>query len=163
MSLLAFATPAAAQSASAGSSPASSGSSASPEAREVVQVVTRMFDAMRARDTAAFRSVLDSGAVLLSVGRTREGTPVVRRESMDDFVKGIAGAPAGKLLDERIYDPEVRIDGGLATVWTEYDFYLGDSFSHCGVDAFMLARLADGWKVIAISDTRRRDGCPARK
>jgi hypothetical protein len=41
----------------------------------------------------------------------------------------------------------------------EYSFWLGTTFSHCGIDAFQLARLGSEWKIIAIADTRRTDGC----
>ncbi|MEI2720897.1 MAG: hypothetical protein V9E87_12310 [Gemmatimonadales bacterium] len=63
------------------------------------------------------------------------------------------------LLDERIYDPEIRIDGGLATVWTFYAFFVGERLSHCGVDAFQLARTSEGWKIIALADSRQTTGC----
>ena len=51
------------------------------------------------------------------------------------------------------------MDGPLATVWVEYSFYLGTRLNHCGVDAFQVARGPDGWKIIALADTRRRTGC----
>jgi hypothetical protein len=54
---------------------------------------------------------------------------------------------------ERMWDPEVRIDGPVATVWAPYDFYSATEFSHCGTDAFQLAKTADGWKVAMISYT----------
>ena len=57
------------------------------------------------------------------------------------------------------FDPEVRIDGGLATVWAEYTFRVNDTISHCGVDAFQLVRTGDGWKILFVSDTRRTTGC----
>ena len=86
----------------------------------------------------------------------------MQREPIGNFVTAIAGAPPGRLLDERTYNPEVRIDANLATVWAEYDFYLGDQFSHCGVDQMTLVRTAAGWKIVALADTRRREGCPTR-
>ena len=55
--------------------------------------------------------------------------------------------------------PIVQVDGNLASVWVEYSFYIGPRLSHCGVDAFQLARDASGWKIVAIADTRRRLGC----
>ncbi|NNF04972.1 MAG: nuclear transport factor 2 family protein [Rhodothermales bacterium] len=37
----------------------------------------------------------------------------------------------------------------------DYAFFLGESFSHCGVNTFTLARQADGeWRTIAVADTR---------
>lgn len=49
------------------------------------------------------------------------------------------------------------MDGPLATAWTPYAFYLGDTLSHCGTNAFQLAKLKDDWKIIQITDTRRKD------
>ena len=123
----------------------------------ILATVTRLFDAMRARDTAALRAVFDSGARLVSAGMTREGTPAVHVSTIEDFVRAIGGLTI--VPDERIFDPEVRQDGGLATVWTRYAFYADAQFSHCGVDAFQLVRTAAGWRVVALADTRQREGC----
>ena len=125
----------------------------------VRQVVTNVFDAMRSRDTAKLRAQFAPDARLMSVGTTRDGSTRVQADSVANFVTSIAGAPAGMVLDERLFNTEVRMDGPLATVWTEYDFYAGEKFSHCGVDAFQLAKLADGWKIVQLADTRQRVGC----
>jgi hypothetical protein len=122
--------------------------------QEVRAVVARMFDAMRARDTAAFRSVMDSGARLIGTS-IRNGTPVVEITPIGQFIGIIATAAPGQLLDERIMNTEVKVSDNLASVWTEYKFYVGEQFSHCGVDSFQLVRGADGWKIIALADTRR--------
>jgi hypothetical protein len=53
----------------------------------------------------------------------------------------------------------IHVDDGLAMVWVKYSFYLNDKFSHCGVDAFLLARDTAGWKIVSLGDTRRREGC----
>jgi len=67
-----------------------------------------------------------------------------------------AGTPP---WNEPIYDPEVRIDAKVATVWAWYDFLAGEKWSHCGIDAFQLAKLADGWKITQLVDTRYQTGC----
>ena len=74
-----------------------------------------------------------------------------RRTSRDDFAANIARQTTPMI--ERMWDPEVRIDGPVATLWTAYDFYRGAEFSHCGTDAFQLAKTAEGWKVVVISYT----------
>ncbi len=127
----------------------------------VLAVVHRLFDAMRQGDSARLRSTFHPEARLGTVG-VREGVPMVRFEAVDGFAQALGGKPAEQVWDERLYNEVVHVDGGLATVWTEYDFYLGDRFSHCGVDSFQLARTADGWKIFSIADTRRREGCPDR-
>lgn len=128
-----------------------------PAAKEALDVVVRLFDGMRAKDTAMVRSTFHETARLMSAARGPGGTPVVEVGDLDQFLTSIANANV--YLDERLYEIEVRVDDGLATVWTEYDFWAGDRFSHCGVDAFQLARTAEGWKIIQITDTRRREGC----
>jgi hypothetical protein len=61
--------------------------------------------------------------------------------------------------DERIGEVEIKIDDNLATAWMNYAFYVGDTFSHCGVNAFQLAKGEAGWKVIQIADSRRKVAC----
>lgn len=138
------------------------GSLAAQEAAEeqaVLAVVQRLFDGMRAGDSTAVRAVHHPAARLISVGE-RDGAPVIEIEPLEGFIQAV-GTPHEEVWDERMYDTEVRIDGRLATVWTKYDFFLGDTFSHCGVDTFQLYKDADGWKIFQIADTRRREGCAA--
>jgi hypothetical protein len=132
-----------------------SGQAPAEEEAAVRQVVQRLFDGMRARDTAAMASVFHAEARLY--GLTPAGDVQVTLPS--SFVAGIAGAPADLLLDEVLHDTEVRIDGPLATVWTYYDFFAGDDFSHCGYDAIQLLKVSGEWKIVALADTRRRSGC----
>lgn len=127
----------------------------------VVQVTRNLFDAMRKRDTTLLRSAFAPDARMITAAAARDGSPRVRIETPDAFVEAVA-KPSEAVWDERTYGTEVRIDGNLATVWMEYDFYLGETFSHCGVDAFQLARHAEGWKIVSIADTRRQSGCPKR-
>jgi hypothetical protein len=142
--------------------PAGRLSAQSPE-REVVGVVQRLFDGMRAGDSAAVRSVFDSTARFMAAIE-REGRPVLQTSTVDGFVRAI-GTPHDSIWDERIWDTEVRVDANLASVWTKYAFYVGPRFSHCGVDHFLLFRRPAGWKIIHLADTRRREECelpPAR-
>ncbi len=127
------------------------------EQKAVLAVVTRLFDGMRARDTSMMRSTFAPDAKLQGAD-VRQGKPGVAITPADDFIR-IVGKATGPAWDERIHDPEIRIDGTLASVWVPYEFYLGDKFSHCGVDAFHLARFEDGWKIIGLADTQRREGC----
>jgi hypothetical protein len=125
------------------------------EEAAVIAVAHQLFDGMRARDTARIRSAFDPAGRIIRI--TREGT--VRADSPDGFIRSIASAPAGTVLNERIWDLEVRIDDNVAQLWAKYDFHLGDKFSHCGIDAFQMAKTAAGWKIVQIADTRRTTGC----
>jgi hypothetical protein len=144
--------------------PARAQAPANPEA-EVRAVIDRSFDAMRRGDAAAMGSFFHPTARLQSVGVSREtGQPVLRTDSIAAFLR-VVGTPHTAVYDERISDVQIRVDGNFATAWMNYTFYTvnngTDQLSHCGVNAFQLFRGTEGWKVIQITDTRRREGCPA--
>lgn len=124
----------------------------------VMAAVRTTFDAMRAKDTVLLRSVMDSGARLVTTA-SRAGAPVIRSSSISSFIEAVGGASAR--LDERIFEPEIRITDNMATVLVRYTFWANGQLSHCGYDAFQLARTPAGWKIVAITDTQRRDGCAA--
>lgn len=127
------------------------------DSKAAVRVVEQMFEALKAGDTAGMRAVMHPAARVIQTG-TRDGVPFNRVNSLDDFLKAIAGA-GGRKLEERIYNPEVRVDDHLATVWVQYDFLVNGQVSHCGVDSYQLVRVADQWRVLQVVDTQRREGC----
>ena len=122
------------------------GDAQNDDERAVIAAAQAVFDAMEALDAEAFRNSLVPDGFLLSVG---PGT--TRRSTRDQFAANIERQTTPMI--ERMWAPEVRIDGPVATLWTAYDFYRGTEFSHCGTDAFQLAKTAEGWKVVVISYT----------
>ncbi|WP_158828912.1 nuclear transport factor 2 family protein [Mucilaginibacter lacusdianchii] len=133
--------------------------SQSQEHGAVKQVVDNLFTAMRTSDTTLLKSVFHEDMVLQSVANKREGGTALITEKAADFIKSIA-ALHKEVYDERIEIKDIKIDGQLASVWANYKFYVGSTFSHCGVDVFQLMKMADGWKIIYIADTRRKGNCP---
>lgn len=121
-------------------------------------VVQRLFDGMRAGDSAAVRATFHSAA-LLATAAIRQGKAVVQIDTVDAFVRAV-GTPHPEVWDERIRATRVEVDGPLASVWAEYSFYAGAKFSHCGIDAFQVARDGQEWRIVALTDTRRKEGCP---
>lgn len=120
--------------------------------------INTLFNAMRKGDSALIKTVFAKEMVLQSISKDRTGKTVIAVDSGDDFAKAI-GTPHNVVYDERITFNDIKIDGDLASVWAPYKFYLGDKFSHCGVDVFSLMKTASGWKIIYIVDTRRKDNC----
>jgi hypothetical protein len=123
----------------------------------ILATVQKVFDAMRTRDTALLTQAFDSTARL--VGVSARGTPAVSLTAPSQFGASIARAPAGDVWTERIFDPEVKIDGTVAQVWAYYTFHRNATFSHCGVDAFMLVKVGSAWKITQLADSRRTQGC----
>lgn len=128
------------------------------EEKAVIATIQQLFDGMRQADSTMVRDVFHPGARLESAFVNKEGKPVLRGGEIDKFVTQI-GTPHEAVYDEKIWSYDVKIDGILASVWTEYTFYLGEKMSHCGVNAFHLFKGEDGWKITQITDTRRRSDC----
>lgn len=127
----------------------------SPDHDAAYLVVTRLFDAMRARDTAAMRGAFVANAAMQSLHPQRG----VSFESIDGWLTSVSRAPAGVVIDERLANPVIKVDGDLASIWVDYWLFVGDRFSHCGVDALLLHRQEGQWRVFSVVDTRRTTGC----
>lgn len=129
---------------------------ASPGGSEaaVRAVVDQLFEGMRRADSGMVRPLFHPRARLI----TLSGDAVRIEESVDGFVRSI-GRPRTEVWDERLFNVKVSIDGPLASVWTDYAFYRGPVFSHCGVDHFLLVRQDGAWQIIELADTRRTTGC----
>jgi hypothetical protein len=125
------------------------------EEQAVRAVIDRLFDGMRSRDTTMIRSAFAEEAQFYGVAP--DGT--IRIDRPSGFIATVAQAAPDRVLDEVLHDVEIRVDGPLAIVWTYYDFFAGDEFSHCGYDAFQLLKVRGEWKIVAVADTRRREGC----
>ncbi|MFZ1527856.1 MAG: nuclear transport factor 2 family protein [Ferruginibacter sp.] len=124
----------------------------------VKATVNDLFTAMKNADTALLRSCFADSAILQTIVRNKEGKIAVRNEAVNEFVSVISKEQKGD-ADEQIQFDVLRIDGPLAIVWTPYKFYYKQKFSHCGVNSFQLIKVAAGWKIQYLIDTRRRQGC----
>jgi len=123
----------------------------------VLGVIEGTFDAMRAKDGEAFRGHFVDNARLVLTSTNAEGVAQARTIPIGDFAANISGATS--YLDEQFWDEEILINDNLAHVWVKYAFFVDEQFSHCGVDSIQLFRSAEGWKILHIADTQRRDDC----
>ena len=124
-----------------------------PEEEAVVAVVHQLFEAMRTNDSTMAANTFHPAA---RVGRAGENGISFR--SPEGLV-GMIAAPGDEVYDEPIWDWVVNVDGRLAQMWTKYAFYTGDTFSHCGTDAFELYKGRNGWQITQLVDTRRTEDC----
>jgi hypothetical protein len=131
---------------------------AAPETEAVKQTVLSFFDGMRRGDSTLVRRTLAPGAVFHGFGSKPGQLPTLQTESISGFLKAV-GTPHPEVWDEHVQFERVLLDANLASVWAPYEFYLGSKFSHCGYDSFQLVKLAEGWKIAHIIDTRRKEKC----
>jgi hypothetical protein len=132
--------------------------------QDVMAVVKRLFDGMRAGDSAMVRSVFHPQVRLISASSRAGAETRIRIENnAEEFVKAV-GTPHPEPWDEKIWNEKVQIDGPLASVWVDYAFFLGPKFSHCGIDHFLLAKSNEGsWTILELADTRKQEGCEEAK
>jgi putative lumazine-binding protein len=123
----------------------------------VENVVKQLFYGMRIGDSTLVRSLFNENAVMYSLSEIN-GNPTIHEGSLQRFITAV-GTPHEEIWDEQIWGTKIEIDGPLATVWTNYVFYIGDKFSHCGIDLFQMIRSKDGWKIFQLTDTRRKENC----
>ena len=124
----------------------------------VKTAVNNLFSAMKNADTAQLRNCFSGNCIFQTITKNKEKNTVVKDEMLGEFLASVIAQPKGS-LDERIVFDVVKIDGPLAIVWTPYKFYYNGKFLHCGVNSFQLVKLAEGWKIQYLIDTRRKENC----
>ena len=122
-------------------------------------VIDTFFEGFHKGDTIQMKSVILGNIVTQTVYASKDGENMVKDGMMNDFIKAIGERPADQIWEERLLDYKVQIDGNLAHVWTPYEFWFNGDFSHCGANAFTLAKTDDGWKIVHLIDSRRRSSC----
>ncbi|WP_420580277.1 nuclear transport factor 2 family protein [Reichenbachiella sp.] len=130
----------------------------SSEEKQVLQVVERVFEAMRASDSTMLKTCFTADAATYTLFTDQEGKPQIKKGSLERFIDAV-GQPKEDVWNEPIWNEKVQIDGPLAAVWVDYAFYLNNQFLHCGVDAFQLVKTEEGWKIFHLADTRRKENC----
>ncbi len=133
-------------------------SKAQSQQSEVRAIVDQLFTGMKTGDSSLVAKSFTADATLQSVSLAADGKVKASKDGIGGFIKAV-GTPHQAMWDERIYDLKIQVDGPMATVWAPYKFYLGEKFSHCGVNAFILIKTESGWKIAGITDTRRQEGC----
>ena len=117
------------------------------EEEEIKSVIAKLFNGMRKGDSSMVHSAFHSTARMQTVLIKNEKSIIQTEENINEFLKAV-GTSHKEIYNERPLSLEIRIDENLATVWVPYQFLLGTTFSHSGVDAFQLFKSDQGWKII---------------
>jgi hypothetical protein len=118
--------------------------SSDPERDAVLKTMQAFFDTMAAKDVDGARRILQPQGRFHAM-RLRDGKPDVRAFSNEEYFAQLQAST--QAMRERIWNPEVRVSGLVASVWAPYDFWLDGKFSHCGVDQFDFIKTEEGWKI----------------
>jgi hypothetical protein len=123
---------------------------------EIQKVIETLFDGMKNKNASLVAQCFHPEAMMHTT-LSKDNGATLGGNSVQDFINRIATTPAETILDERILSYKINIDGDMASVWTPYEFYVNDNFSHRGVNSFQLIRTAEGWKITYVIDTRRKN------
>ncbi|WP_299888041.1 nuclear transport factor 2 family protein [uncultured Lacinutrix sp.] len=126
---------------------------------QVKQTIERFFEGFHKQDTTIMKSLIYKEMKLQSIGKNKEGIVQLITTKTSDFIKSIASIPKDQKFEEKLLSFNIQIDGNMANVWTKYEFWFNEQFSHCGVNSFQLIKEDDNWKIFYLVDTRRRKGC----
>lgn len=129
------------------------------EEHRIKLLINKLFDGMREGDSATVSSVFHKDVNMYTSYTNQQGLKVIKKGALESFLQAI-GTPHDEIWDEKIWNTKIEIDGSIAQVWTDYAFFVGSEFSHCGIDAFHLIKdNKQGWKIVHLMDTRRKSGC----
>jgi hypothetical protein len=132
------------------------GLSSNAQKQEIQKCIESFFEGFHQRDSTKIKLVCSDKMILQSISESTVKGNKLSDESAKEFYKSIASIPSNMKFQEKILSYNIQIDGTMAHVWTPYEFYLNDKFSHSGVNAFTLFKEKDSWKIIYLIDTRRK-------
>lgn len=113
---------------------------------QIKAVILKTFSAMKSVDSVALKSCFTEKAVL-QISQIRPEGNIVREVPIANFVKNVMNRKAGD-MDERVLSwGPILVDHEIATAWVPYEFYLNGKFTHKGVDAFILVKVGEEFKI----------------
>lgn len=129
----------------------------SPSDRDAVLAALQVFfDTMTARDVEGARGILVPQGRFHVIDTSKPGSEP-RSFANEEYLAQLQASK--QAMRERIWNPEVRVHGSIANVWTPYDFWIDGKLNHCGVDSFDLIKTDKGWKLAGGVYTIEK-GCP---
>jgi hypothetical protein len=133
-------------------------SAATPEDKAVLAPLHAIFDGIAKRNVNTIRDQLLPGGTATLI---RNGQ--VLQLHFDAFVARLSEvfSRSPERIEERIYDPLVRIDDDIAIIWAPYDVLIGDKVDHCGTNIVNLIHRDGRWLISGLADNSRKN-CPAR-
>ncbi len=123
---------------------------------DMMKPIDDFFIGMKTKDTALIRAqIFPYTKQFVTFVKNDLGDTKINPTEVNGFLKAIVKDKAS-LLEEKIFNPKIKIDDVLATVWVDYEFWYNNKKLHTGVDAFTLVKMNRRWWIYAIVDTRKK-------
>ena len=127
--------------------------------QKIKGVIETFFDGFHKQDSTIIKSTVADHVVLQTTGKNQEGKTLFKNEEFSEFLKSIVSIPDSIKFEEKLTSFSIQIDRTMANAWVGYEFWLNDTFSHCGIDSFQLVDFDGEWKIVYLIDTRGKEGC----
>ncbi|MGG8496297.1 nuclear transport factor 2 family protein [Tenacibaculum sp. TC6] len=126
---------------------------------KIKETIDTFFVGLHKGDSTVVKSTLHTSVKIQTTFTDKEGKKQLKTETKEALLKAIASKKESDVYLEKLLSYTIKIDGNLASVWTPYEFYYNNAFSHCGANSFQLFNNNGKWEIIYIVDMRRRNGC----
>lgn len=118
--------------------------------------VESFFAAFHAKDSTGMQQLISPKARLMR-STLNNGQPIVQENDIKRFIRAVATRKDTPVWEERLGKPVVQQHLNLALVWVPFRFYLDDTISHCGYNAFTLSWDGQQWTILSLIDTGTKD------
>ena len=126
---------------------------------KIKEVISLFFEGLQNGDTLKIKQTISDELVLQTTFLNKEGKSMLRDEDVSKFLNSVASKNPEDRWEEKLLSHNIQIDSNMANVWTPYEFYLNNNFSHCGVNSFQMFYDGVKWEIIYLIDTRRKQDC----
>lgn len=133
------------------------------EKQAIKKVIETFFEGLHKGDSTIMATTLHKELKIQTTYTNGKQEKILRTEKRDQLLVNVSKKNPSDTYEEKLLSYDIKIDGNLASVWTPYEFYLNDNFSHCGANSFQLFNNGEKWEIIYLVDMRRRGNCDAMK
>lgn len=131
-----------------------------PLSKETGKIIIDIYiDGYQSGDTLKMKSVMHPNITMQTAYVNKEQENLLLYLNPTELLKYSATSAKEQNWSEKITDYVVSSDGNIAHVWTPYEFYLNDKFSHCGANSFTLVYTDESWKILNLIESRRLGSC----
>jgi hypothetical protein len=133
------------------------------EQEKIKKVIGTFFEGLHKGDTILIKSVLHKNIKTQTTFSNKNGKNKLETTNKTKLLNNKQNKNPEQKYFEKLLSFDIKVDGNLASVWTPYEFYVNDNFSHCGANSFQLFNNNGTWEIIYLVDMRRRDTCKVLK
>lgn len=133
----------------------------SGEKANALATVKKLFQLMTAHKPDEIIALHTPESQLTALINTRDGKSRIENLTREAFSKFFEKKTAE--IREKMYAPEVKVFGDIATVDGRYIFTVNGKIQHCGMNSFHLVRTAEGWKLGNSISTIEPNGCTEKE